>query len=602
MNTKYLLVSILAAGLCLGAAAIPARREAVPYVLPDGTTILIRNHGDEFCHYTTDLNGNVIELGSDGFFHPGKRPSKPERMLSAARRRAAAQERKKTRTRAEADDFPMTHGARRIPVLLVNFSDKSFIIDNPRESFDNLLNQEGYSAHGGTGSVRDFYLDNSHGAFDPSFDVYGPFTLPSKMSTYGPNDDAALAIFQAATGLDDEIDFSRYDSDGDGNVDMLLLYYAGLNQASNSFNNNLIWPHQWLMDYSDNSQVAGNRFDGVHISKYFCTSELKGSSATNKNNMDGIGTTCHEFAHSLGLPDFYDTDYDEANDEAGAVYAFSTMCDGAYNNDGCTPPWFTIEERMMLGWADAPAFLPESGDVTLGPVSDNLAYRSATSMENEYFVYECRDGKGWDAPLPTGLVVYHIDKSDRTIQISVPNDWGGYYSVNITPSELWSDWESYNCINENAAHPCYYVIPSTDQTRLEISWDLSGSPEKIIFPGSGNTTEYTPKDWNGTDAPFTLENIRFDGERVRFTLPFYDLAYFGHNSIDVPATCAPGAELALRLLESERRPVSAVAWYLDDEPVSLTSIVLTEGTHLLEARVTLADGRKEILEKTIHVE
>ena len=223
-------------------------------------------------------------------------------------------------------------------------------------------------------------------------------------------------------------------------------------------------------------------------------------------------------------------------------------------------------------------------------------------MENEYFVYECRDGKGWDAPLPTGLVVYHVDKSDRTIQISVPNDWSGYYSVNITPAELWSDWESYNCINENAAHPCYYVIPSTDQTRLEISWDLSGSPEKIIFPGSGNTTEYTPKDWNGTDAPFTLENIRFDGERVRFTLPFYDLAYFGHNSIDAPATCAPGAELALRLLESERRPVSAVAWYLDDEPVSLTSIVPTEGTHLLEARITLADGRKEILEKTIHVE
>ena len=134
MNTKYLLVSILAAGLCLGAAAIPARREAVPYVLPDGTTILIRNHGDEFCHYTTDLDGNVIELGSDGFFHPGKRPSKPERMLSAARRRATAQERKKTRTRAEADDFPMSHGARRIPVLLVNFSDKSFSVTVLRES------------------------------------------------------------------------------------------------------------------------------------------------------------------------------------------------------------------------------------------------------------------------------------------------------------------------------------------------------------------------------------------------------------------------------------------------------------------------------------
>lgn len=601
MNTKYFIASILAASFCLGAAAIPARRDAVPYLLPDGTTILIRNHGDEFYHYTTDLEGNVIELGGDGFFHPGKKPSRPERMLSEMRRRAAAQQRNRTRTRAEAEDFPMTHGTRRIPVLLVNFKDKRFKISNPNQSFDDLLNKKGYSANGGTGSVRDFYLDNSDGAFCPVFDVYGPYDLPDKMSVYGQNDDAPLAIFQAATAHDAEIDFSQYDSDGDGDVDMLLLYYAGFNQASNTTNSNLIWPHQWEMDFSDNEEVANNSFDGVHIRKYFCTSELKGYTWS-EGEMDGIGTTCHEFAHSLGLPDFYDTDYDNANDEAGALYNFSTMCGGAYNNDGCTPPWFTIEEQMMLGWADGPTLLPESGDVTLGPVSSHLACKSETSMANEYFVYECRDGKGWDAYLPTGLVVYHVDKSDRTIKISLPDDRNNYYSINITPAELWSDWEAYNCINENASHPCYYVIPSTDQTRLEFSYSLDDDMGKIIFPGNNNVTTYTPKDWNGIEAAFTLENIRFDGERVRFNLPFYDLAYFGHNSIDAPATCAPGAELALRLLESERRPVSAVAWYLDDEPVSLTAIVLTEGPHLLEARVTLADGRKEILEKTIHVE
>ena len=600
MNTKYLIVSIMAAGLCLGAAAIPAKREAVPYVLPDGTTIMIRNHGDEFYHYTTDLQGNVIELGSDGFFHPGQKPSEPERLLSLARRRAAAADRKKVRTRASAEDFPMTHGERHIPVLLVNFKDKQFKISNPNQSFDNLLNQQGYSANGGTGSVRDFYMDNSDGAFRPIFDVYGPYDLPENMATYGRNDDAPLAIYQAASAHDNEIDFSQYDSDGDGNVDMLLLYYAGFNQAYNSSNNNLIWPHQWEMDYSSNKEVRENKFDGVHISSYFCTSELKGSTWS-EGEMDGIGTTCHEFAHSLGLPDFYDTDYDEANGEAGALYDFSTMCGGAYNNDGCTPPWFTIEERMMLGWADGPAPLPETGDVVLAPISENAAYRSETSMKNEYFIYECRDGKGWDAYLPTGLVVYHVDKSDRTIKISLSSG-NSYYSINITPAELWSRWEDYNCINENADHPCYYVVPSTNQQKLAYDYDLAYNMNKVIFPGSKSITTYTPKDWNGVEASFTLENISFDGTKVHFTIPVYDLAYFGHVSIDVPAAVAAGAEVPLVLLESSQRPVADVAWYLDDEPVTLTSVVLSAGTHLLEARITLADGRSEVLEKIITAE
>ena len=54
--------------------------------------------------------------------------------------------------------------------------------------FNDLLNQKGYSANGGTGSVRDYYRDNSYGQFDPEFVVVGPYNLGKPMAYYGKND------------------------------------------------------------------------------------------------------------------------------------------------------------------------------------------------------------------------------------------------------------------------------------------------------------------------------------------------------------------------------------------------------------------------------
>ena len=86
----------------------------------------------------------------------------------------------------------MTHGPRRIPVILVAFTDVDYSISDPRNKFDALLNQNGYSYNGGTGSVQDYYYDNSHGEFQPIFDVYGPVTLSHPMAYYGaPVQDAS---------------------------------------------------------------------------------------------------------------------------------------------------------------------------------------------------------------------------------------------------------------------------------------------------------------------------------------------------------------------------------------------------------------------------
>ena len=72
-------------------------------------------------------------------------------------------------------------------VILVNFKDCSFHFT--RNDFDIWLNEPGYNVDGGTGSVKDYYRDNSMGQFIPNFTVVGPYTLTYEQSYYAANAD-----------------------------------------------------------------------------------------------------------------------------------------------------------------------------------------------------------------------------------------------------------------------------------------------------------------------------------------------------------------------------------------------------------------------------
>ena len=357
---KKILLSFVLLLTALSLSAVPVRPGRYPFTQPDGSTVLLARHGDEWGHWLTDEQGRVVARDADGYYRPVSASKVQSMRRQAAARRAEARRHQQHRAGEH-----IAFGQKRFLVVLVQFPDRAFETADARAAFSNLMNESAYSIDGSYGSARDYYYDNSYGVFEPVFDVYGPVTVSQEMAYYGGNDSNGYdkhpeeAVYEACRLLDAEVDFSRYDNDNDGQVDLVFMYYAGYGEADGG-DEDTIWPHQWGLSQAGVSLAL----DGKTVDSYACSNELVGT-GSRSGRMVGIGTACHEFGHALGLPDFYDTDYD-TNGIAGGLVEFSLMDAGSYNNDGYCPPYLNMMERILLGWFNEDDMLefPSSGNYT----------------------------------------------------------------------------------------------------------------------------------------------------------------------------------------------------------------------------------------------
>ncbi len=523
----------LLAGFSQRAYAVKAYPYSIKITQPDGSVITIQKHGDEFLNWTTS-GGRLVTQGVDGFYYQAQFSSRGVVQATATRvRPAAAPQGVSTitppaaaieRARARREDFARTFsgrshlsrlngvasatpaslrsissGNRKFLTILVQFSDKSFTSASPQGGFFNLLNQDGYAVNGATGSAWNYFWENSSDTFDPQFDVVGPVTLSHDMAYYGANvtdeddnedDIRPREMVVEAVDLADQlgVDFSQYDNDGDGYIDNIFIYYAGYNEAEGGPDDS-VWPHAWSI-YNQRT------VDGVKTGSYACSSELRGNSGS---TMAGIGTFCHEFGHVIGLPDFYDTDYED-NGEARGLGSFALMSHGNYNNEGRTPPYLNSMERDLLGWFDNdPGVIDEEGDYSLGPVTGNVCYVSETANEGEIFLYEYRKQTGWDAYIPSGLLIYHIDRSDNMVD-------------GKTAAARWNDWDG---INAYASHQCFDLVEAVyPESAVQ-------NNAQVPFPGSTNNTSFT-----GASSPAAVD---YAGNRTGTDLT--DIANTGNGAI-----------------------------------------------------------------------
>ena len=208
----------LAAGmlLALSASAIPARRVPVVVTQPDGTTVTVMLSGDESLHFYETADGVPVAKNASGAYcyatlqgqllvpstllaHDAHLRSDSERLFLtqhadvAPRLRLLGIERLQARNadRAKAPQKVgkpgVTTGKRKGLVILVNFQDKKMNANNTREQFDRMMNEVGYHDNGNAGSVHDYFLAQSYGKFDLTFDVVGPVTVSKNLADYGGN-------------------------------------------------------------------------------------------------------------------------------------------------------------------------------------------------------------------------------------------------------------------------------------------------------------------------------------------------------------------------------------------------------------------------------
>ncbi len=357
-----------------------------------------------------------------------------ERLTPCKSRDVATTERRAGRlSRARASSTYA--GEKRGLVILVSFSDFSLTDeDTAQEYYYRSFNEKGFADNGHAGSVADYFYDQSYGQLSITFDVVGPVTLSQSIKYYGENDSSGSdkhvceLVIEACEMIDDEVDFSLYDWDGDGEVDQVFLIYAGYGENFSGASSYCIWPHEWQLSsgksYSDGS--GAQTYDGVKVDTYAMSCELFSYTGTTR---DGIGTACHEFAHCLGYPDFYDTSYNGG----WGMQAWDVMDSGCYNGDNClgtAPIGMTAYERWYAGWLE-PTTLEDGMTVDdLPALADApVAYALYNDKNaNEYYLlanYQADDKwfsyvSGYTAP--SGMMILHVDYNASVWANNKPNN------------------------------------------------------------------------------------------------------------------------------------------------------------------------------------
>ena len=443
--------------LCLAARAIPADPTPIKVAQPDGSMLTVVLHGDEFFHFTTTADGYTVVKNAAGYYTyarlsgdrlvAGDRIARdqsqrtaadlsalagiPKGLTSQQQYRAGMQQlnRRNSAMRRVGADGRMDYDNFRGLIILVNYTDKKFSMPDVNAFYDDMVNTHDYTGYvlnnrrvNMTGSVRDYFYDNSNQIFDPHFDVVGPVDVPFSCRYPGGTDHADEVFHSALDLVDDSIDFRDYDSDGDGYVDMVFFLVAGLSSNYSGNDQSLLWPHMFYLYWAP-------PHDGMYFGLYACSTEIAGWQSY-YSDVNGIGTFCHEFGHVLGLPDLYDTDYTGGGGESNHPGEWSIMAGGSGNNFGRNPVGYSLYERYALGFTQ-PEVLNEVGKYEMQALdASNKGLRLNTLNPDEYFLIENRQPGKWDRFLPGyGMLVARVDSTDANV-------WE-QNTVNCRPSHMY---------------------------------------------------------------------------------------------------------------------------------------------------------------------
>ena len=449
----------------------------------DGSVITVILRGDEHINWYTTLDGVLLVQGVDNNYYIGKVEKNGNLIATkqlahealtrsqAERNLIAKQDKEKffayvNKVAEESENaynnslltrgpivdsgyggvpyFPHT-GSPKALVILAEFQDTTFTIQDTKEIFTNYLTNEGHFTDTRYGQdlnykgVRGYFKDCSYGQFTPEFDVVGPIKLPKEQTYYGEGDDNIEALMEdACSAIDSIVDFADYDANNDGMVDLVYIIYAGhsANYRGNKVSN--IWPKSGTVNIS-------NTYDGKRICRYGVSNELNGSEkiSKNKKKINGIGLFCHEFSHTLGLPDIYAYKTPAEDQDDQGMEFWDLMDGGTEVRGGRVPASYLAWEREVMGWIKIDELKNDSSIENLKSIDNGgKAYKIVNpNNSNEYIVLQSiQKGpwyQGWrDGTYGKGLLAYRISYPSNKVNVfDFPNNVKGKPRVIPIPAD-----------------------------------------------------------------------------------------------------------------------------------------------------------------------
>ncbi|MCS7263644.1 MAG: M6 family metalloprotease domain-containing protein [Armatimonadetes bacterium] len=380
------------------------------------------------------------------------------------------------------------------------------IIPDPRHTADyyrRLLFDESNPT-----SLASFIKEASYGRCRLIGDAFGPITVDVPTATSGNITYVAnlqsptvqqLIVQRALSALDSVVDFSRYDSDKDGRIDLLFLTIASdpdTRPPNGNFTQDptygaftAVWGRARLI--SPNIPPMATTDDSVVVECAVFVHEVD-----SLHTIFGCGTYAHEFGHVFGLPDLYNP-YNTDQVDPGCWSLMATgdrfypgritlnpMRPGGH--PGHLDPWC----KLVWGWVTPVEVTRELGTVTIPIWAEQpVAYRLwafGSPVSEEYFLVVNRQPRGFDSWLPgRGLNIFHIDRS-------ILSDLVLYFqnAVQIDPTRKGVDLVDAD--DRNDMDNAQIQFQAFDWTSFGFAgfargnWGDDGDP----FPGSTNKTAF----------------------------------------------------------------------------------------------------------------
>lgn len=506
-----------------------------------GDSLTLRNVGDEHYRYTETLDGYLVIRSEDGVYryatedgvagafkakNPDWRSAEEKAYLESLRREKVQKahfeknpDRLIVPSGEKLEKAPWVptldtsseispvlklpaasghaKGTNRFPVLLVAGADAS---NCDSSLFYAQVNQSGYSRNGHIGSVKDYFTAQSNGLFVPSFDIY-LVKVNNVLSSYKDKEGRLVKeTVNALLSKYPDFDATKYDADGDGEVDALAVMYAGTEAKANNLGG---FAYMLKYNNSTNDYVgmldAGN---GKKFNRYFILQQMDSETA-----LTPMAQFVHEFSHTMGLKDHYCVyggdcykDFKDSVYQAPGVHSWDVMGTGMYNGpvQGATPIGYSAFEKAFMGWISYRT-LEETWEVTVLPpfVTTDAAYKiPVQGNENEWFILENRQQTGWDANLPYhGMLIWHIDYDSDAWRMDSLNDNPSHQRIDVV--------EAGNLKIDDYSAGFFH---GTSRTYL------NDDP----YPGTANIKEFSAVSWAGENQGVHLYNITEKNGNVCF--------------------------------------------------------------------------------------